>query len=159
MQNTESGEKAGKSGNHAGRSQCKPSFDERSGTLSEATPPTTAWQELRQRWLGQALFVSALDEIVDSSLPDESPASKLKQLGMMVYVMDLVGEGKPITLTALVESGGLARSAVGEIMDKLVERGCLAESMGKNTWGRGKARQFNIGDAILGALQRQASCQ
>jgi DNA-binding IclR family transcriptional regulator len=95
-----------------------------------------------------------LDEIIDSSLPDETPASKLKQLGMMAYIMEIVAKGEPITLTALVEASGLSRSAVGELMDKLVERGCLVESMGKNAWGRGKARQFSIGDAIIGALQR-----
>lgn len=84
-----------------------------------------------------------------TSLADETPSAKLRQFGMLVYIIELVGQDKPITLTSLVDESGLARSAIGDIMDKLVERGCLVESMGRSAWGRGKARQPKIRASIF----------
>ncbi|CAN7631167.1 MULTISPECIES: winged helix-turn-helix domain-containing protein [Rhizobium/Agrobacterium group] len=104
-------------------------------------------------WLAQATFVAALGDILKTPLADETPAAKLKQLGMLVYIIELIGQDKPITLTSLVEASGLARSAVGDIMDKLVEKGCLIESMGRNAWGRGKARQFRVSASIFDRIR------
>lgn len=104
--------------------------------------------------MAQAAFIAALDDIVKTSLPNETPASKLRQLGMLVYIIELLGQHKPITLTSLVNASGLTRSAVGDVMDKLVDRGCLVESMGKNAWGRGKARQFRLHNSIFDRMQR-----
>lgn len=72
---------------------------------------------------------------------------------MLVYIIELIGQEKPITLTSLVEASGLARSAVSDIMDKLVERGCLIESMGRNAWGRGKARQFRVHASVFDRIR------
>lgn len=146
--------KAGNPSNHAAAAGLKHLAERHATEGHESAQATSGRDQLKHRWLVQAAFVGILDEIIDDSRPGETPASKLRQLGMIVYIIELAGKGKAITLTALVEASGLTRSGVGEIMDKLVERGCLVETMGRNAWGRGKARQFSIGGTILGALQR-----
>jgi DNA-binding IclR family transcriptional regulator len=100
-------------------------------------------------WLVQAAFVAALNDVSQSLLPSDTPTSKLRKLGILVYILELAGERRPIAVTSLVATSGLAPSAVGEIMDSLVKRGCLRETMEKNPFGIGKARQFDLAPAIV----------
>jgi hypothetical protein len=43
----------------------------------------------------------------------------------------------------------MTRNGVVETMDLLVERGVLVETLGKNSMGRGTARQFELSPAVF----------
>ncbi|MBZ7927125.1 hypothetical protein [Ensifer adhaerens] len=57
-----------------------------------------------------------------------------------------------MTLAQLVDVTGPARNVAAQTDDPLVARGILIEEMGKNSMGRGMARQFQIAPAVLEAV-------
>ncbi len=60
----------------------------------------------------------------------------------MLYTMHQAHE--PLTLASVIKITGMTRGGVLETMDQLVQRGILTESLGKNSTGRGTARQFEF---------------
>jgi len=86
-----------------------------------------------------------------NALEDETPAARLKQVALMtvIIVERLHLTASPITLAQLVEMTGLARNVAVQAIDAIVQRGILVESWGKNSMGRGTARQFQIAPAVL----------
>ncbi len=68
----------------------------------------------------------------------------------VLYVMHQAHE--PLTLASVIEITGMTRGGVLETMDNLVERGILTQTMGKNSLGRGTARQFGFAKAFLNDL-------
>ncbi|APO75969.1 hypothetical protein AM571_CH03169 [Rhizobium etli 8C-3] len=88
-------------------------------------------------------------EIFDNPLEDETPQSRLKQIGMMSILYIMHQGHDTLTLSNIVETTGLTRTGVTETVDPLVRRGLLTESFVKNSMGRGKARRFEIAPAIL----------
>ena len=93
-----------------------------------------------------------LHEILENPLPDETPQSRLKQIGLMSVLYMMHQAHQPITLSNIIEITELTRGGVKESIDPLVERGVLTETLGKNVMGRGTARQFKISDDILNRL-------
>ena len=84
-------------------------------------------------------------------LEDEMPASRLKQISLMtlIVVEKLHTATTPITLAQLVDMTGLTRTGAIQSVEPLVQRGLLVETMGKNSMGRGTARQFQFAPALL----------
>ncbi|MCZ7497264.1 hypothetical protein O8B39_22445 [Agrobacterium rhizogenes] len=68
----------------------------------------------------------------------------------MAVIDCLDSQGSPITLSRLMAITGLSRGGVVEIVAPLIKRGILIETMGKNSMGRGTARQFSIASGISG---------
>lgn len=99
---------------------------------------------LSERWQNQALALFGLREILEKPLQDETPQSRIKQIGMLniLYMMHQAHE--PLTLSTVVSITGLTRGGVIETMDMLVRRRILIETLGKNSMGRGTARQFEF---------------
>ena len=107
---------------------------------------------LRTQLHNVAFSAFILHEILDHPLPDETPQSRLKQIGMMSVLYMMHQAHQPLTLSNIIEITKLTRTGVKEAIDPLVERGVLAETMGKNMMGRGRARQFKISEDLLTRL-------
>ncbi|WP_313195977.1 transcriptional regulator [Shinella zoogloeoides] len=109
--------------------------------------------KLSDRWQTQALSVFAVREILDKPLEDESAQSRIKQIGMVniLYMMHQAHE--KLTLSNVIEFTGMTRGGVIETMELLVKRGILTESLGKNSQGRGVARQFELSSHLLDSLR------
>lgn len=101
-----------------------------------------------------ALLTLVTRQIMANPLEDETSAARLKQVALLTVIVieKLHTSGLPITLAQLVEMTGLARNVAAQTVDPLVERGLLIEEMGKNSMGRGMARQFQIAPAVFEAL-------
>lgn len=109
--------------------------------------------KLSDRWQTQALSIFAVREILDKPLEDESAQSRIKQIGMIniLYMMHQAHE--KLTLSNIIQFTGMTRGGVIETMDLLVKRGILTESLGKNSQGRGVARQFELSSRLLDNLR------
>ncbi|AWM28138.1 hypothetical protein AOX55_00005361 (plasmid) [Sinorhizobium fredii CCBAU 25509] len=101
------------------------------------------------QWHSLAFSAFIFHEIVDNPLQDETPQSRLKQIGMMSVLYIMHQGHQQLTLSSIVEITGLTRTGVTETIDPLVRRGVLTEKFVKNSMGRGKARQFEIAPTIL----------
>ena len=99
---------------------------------------------LSERWQNQALALFGLREILEKPIEDESPQSRIKQIGMLnvLYMMHQAHE--PLTLSSIMKITGLTRGGVIETVEQLVQRGILTETLGRNSMGRGTARQFEF---------------
>ncbi|MQW86384.1 MarR family transcriptional regulator [Sinorhizobium saheli] len=100
----------------------------------------------------QAFLTMSMNQILANPLDGETPSAHLKQIGLMTVIGCLKSDDPLITITRLTEITGLTRSAVAETIGPLVERGLLVEKMGKNSMGRGTARQFEISPAFMQTL-------
>ena len=100
-------------------------------------------------WVGSAILVLLVRQIILKPLPRETATSRLKQVGMMTLIFALHGGEAPVTLSTLVSISGLTRGGVSEAIDQLVRRGLLFETMGHNVIGRGRARLFVISPDVL----------
>lgn len=109
--------------------------------------------KLSDRWQTQALSAFAVREILEKPIEGETAQSRIKQIGVLniLYMMHLAGEA--LTLSNIIKFTGMTRSGVLETMDLLVERGVLVETLGKNSMGRGTARQFALSPTVF-ALPR-----
>ncbi len=105
------------------------------------------------QWHSLAFSAFIFHEIVDNPLQDETPQSRLKQIGMMSVLYIMHQGHQQLTLSNIVEITGLTRTGVTETIDPLVRRGLLTEKFVKNSMGRGKARQFDIAPQILEKLR------
>jgi len=110
--------------------------------------------KLSDRWQNQALSVFAVREILEKPLEGETAQSRIKQIGLLniLYMMHLTSE--VITLSNIIKFTGMTRNGVVETMDLLVERGVLIETLGKNSMGRGTARQFELSPRVFELLRR-----
>lgn len=102
--------------------------------------------------LEQAFLTMSVNQILANPLEGETPSAHLKQIGLMTVIGCLKSDDPVITITRLTETTGLTRSAVAEMIGPLVERGLLVEEMGKNSMGRGMARQFEISPVFMQTL-------
>ena len=105
--------------------------------------------KLSDRWQAQALSVFAVREILDKPLRDETAQSRIKQMGMIsvLYMMHQAHEN--LTLSNIINFTGMTRGGVIETIEFLVKRGILIESRGKNSMGRGTARQFEFSQHVF----------
>ncbi|PRA47471.1 transcriptional regulator [Brucella pituitosa] len=108
---------------------------------------------LSERWQNQALALFGLREILEKPIEDETPQSRIKQIGMLnvLYMMHQAHE--PLTLASVIKITGMTRGGVIETMDLLVQRGILTETLGKNSMGRGTARQFEFSRHVFDQIR------
>ena len=108
---------------------------------------------LSERWQHQALALFGLREILEKPIEDETPQSRIKQIGMLnvLYMMHQAHE--PLTLASVIKITGMTRGGVIETMDLLVQRGILTETLGKNSMGRGTARQFEFARHVFDQIR------
>ncbi|ANM20053.1 UNVERIFIED_ORG: DNA-binding MarR family transcriptional regulator [Rhizobium aethiopicum] len=107
---------------------------------------------IKTQWHNLAFSGLILHEILDHPLEDETPQARLKQIGMMTILYTMTQAHQKLTLSNIIEITELTRSGVKETVDLLVKRGMLLETMGKNSMGRGTARQFEISQDLLSKL-------
>ncbi|MCD1265376.1 transcriptional regulator [Shinella sumterensis] len=112
--------------------------------------------KLSDGWQSQALSAFAVREILEKPLEDETAQSRIKQIGVLniLYMMHLAGEA--LTLSNIIKFTGMTRGGVVETMDLLVARGVLVETLGKNSMGRGTARQFALSPTVFALLRAGA---
>ena len=108
---------------------------------------------LTQRWHDTIFATLATHEIMSKPLPEETPNSRLRQLGMMSLLYCLQKADAALTISSVTELTGMTRKAAQEAIDPLVVRGLLKESWGRTSIGRGKARQYEIAPEIFEKLQ------
>jgi hypothetical protein len=111
---------------------------------------------LNVHWQSQLFAAYALQEILDKPIEGETPQSRLKQLGMMTVLYMMHQSHEKLTLSNIVKITGLTRNAVAESIDPLIERGILAETIVKNSMGRGTARQFEFRPEVFDRLRMRA---
>ncbi|WFS69564.1 hypothetical protein CFBP4996_26185 (plasmid) [Agrobacterium leguminum] len=101
-----------------------------------------------------ALLTMITRQIMANPLEGETPTARLKQVALMTVIVieKLHVTGSPITLAKLVDITGLARNVAAQTIDPIVQRGLLVEEMGKNSMGRGTARQFQIAPVVFQSL-------
>ena len=109
--------------------------------------------QLESRWHNAIFATVTTHEIMSKPLPDETPNSRLRQLGMMNLLYSLQKAEMVLTITNVTEVTDMTRKAAQEAIDPLVTRGLLKESWGKTSLGRGKARQYEIAPEIFEKLQ------
>ena len=111
---------------------------------------------LSERWQNQALAHFGLREILEKPLEEETPQSRIKQIGLLnvLYMMHQAHE--PLTLSSVIKITGMTRGGVIETMDLLVQRGILKETLGKNSMGRGTARQFELARHVFDQIRSTA---
>ncbi len=107
---------------------------------------------LSERWQAQALSVFAVREILEKPLDGESAQSRIKQIGMFNILYLMHQAHQKLTLSNVIEITGMTRGGVVETVDLLVQRGILTETLGKNSMGRGTARQFEFSPQVFAAL-------
>ncbi|ACI58160.1 DNA-binding MarR family transcriptional regulator [Rhizobium leguminosarum] len=107
---------------------------------------------IKTQWHNLAFSGLILHEILDHPLEDETPQARLKQIGMMTILYTMTQAHQKLTLSNIIEITELTRTGVKETVDLLVKRGMLLETMGKNSMGRGTARQFEISQELLNKL-------
>ncbi|MDR9781065.1 MarR family transcriptional regulator [Rhizobium redzepovicii] len=107
---------------------------------------------IKTQWHNLAFSGLILHEILDHPLEDETPQARLKQIGMMTILYTMTQANQKLTLSNIIEITELTRTGVKETVDLLVKRGMLLETMGKNSMGRGTARQFEISQELLNKL-------
>ncbi|OBZ97588.1 transcriptional regulator (plasmid) [Pararhizobium polonicum] len=108
---------------------------------------------LSDRWQSQALSVFAVREILEKPIEGESAQSRIKQIGMMNILYMMHQAHQKLTLSNIIEITGMTRGGVIETIDLLVERGILLETLGKNSMGRGTARQFEFSQQVFDAFR------
>ena len=104
---------------------------------------------LDAQWHSLAFAAFILREILDHPLQDETPQSRLKQIGMMSVLYYMHIGNQKLTLSNIIEITKLTRGGVTETVDQLVKRNILTETLVKNSMGRGRARQFEIAPEIF----------
>lgn len=111
---------------------------------------------LSERWQNQALAHFGLREILEKPLEEETPQSRIKQIGLLnvLYMMHQAHEA--LTLSSVIKITGMTRGGVIETMDLLVQRGILTETLGKNSMGRGTARQFEFARHVFDQIRSTA---
>ncbi|MGN8024335.1 MarR family transcriptional regulator [Phyllobacterium sp. 22229] len=90
-----------------------------------------------------------LRRIMDNPRSNETAQSRLKQVGMMSVLYHMHISHIPLTLTTIIGQTGLTRSGVAETVDQLLARHILAETMERNSLGRGTARRFHIDEDLF----------
>ncbi|KVK50014.1 transcriptional regulator [Agrobacterium sp. TS43] len=112
---------------------------------------------LSDRWQSQALSVYAVREILEKPIEGESAQSRIKQIGMMNILYLMHQAHQKLTLSNIIEITGMTRGGVIETIDLLVQRGILTETLGRNSMGRGTARQFEFSPRFFDALGAAAT--
>lgn len=107
---------------------------------------------LNARTQNQLFSAYALQEILDNPIEGETPQSRLKLLGLMTVLYMMHQSHEELTLANISRVTGLARNPLADAVDGLVARGILLETMGKNSMGRGTARQFEFSPQVFDKL-------
>jgi len=108
---------------------------------------------LSERWQSQALSVFAVREILEKPIEGESAQSRIKQIGMVNILYLMHQSHEKLTLSNIIAITGMTRGGVIETMDLLVQRGILLETLGRNSMGRGTARQFQFAPGVFESLR------
>lgn len=108
---------------------------------------------LNAHWHSLSFAALILRQILDKPLDDETPQSRLKQIGMMSVLYYMHQGNQPLNLSNIMELTGLTRGGVAETVDQLIKRNILTETFVKNSMGRGRARQFEISPEIFEKLR------
>ncbi|WP_425964754.1 transcriptional regulator [Rhizobium nepotum] len=108
---------------------------------------------LSDRWQSQVLSVFAVREILEKPIDGELAQSRIKQIGMINILYLMHQAHQKLTLSNIIEITGMTRGGVIETIDLLVQRGILTETLGRNSMGRGTARQFEFSPHVFDALR------
>lgn len=87
---------------------------------------------------------AVIDEIFGQPQPDETPASRLKQVGLMMMLHRMQRQGVETTMPRTVAATGVSRAAATVILKPLLTRGTLIESRIRNVTGKGHAIRLDF---------------
>jgi predicted transcriptional regulator len=85
-----------------------------------------------------------IERIVRETLPGETGAARLQQLGLFVLIFAYENEGEPVTATLLSELTGQSRNRVYKQLEKLDEVGIIKRTEILSRHGRGRTYQLSI---------------
>lgn len=107
-------------------------------------------------WSLLSLSAYAIKQITENPLSeDETPASRLKQLGMLSMIYHMQVSDIPTTVTNIMKIGGFTRPSVFEVVIPLKNRGLLQEEHVPNSGGsKGgrRAYQYVIPDDLMATV-------
>lgn len=101
-------------------------------------------------WPEATFCETVANRIFDTPLPDETAASRVKQVGLMVLLRLMYNRKVETTVSNIVEASGLSRPAIFVIVKPLTDRGMLIEETVLNVEGRGRATRFTIDAKLVG---------
>lgn len=104
-------------------------------------------------WHNLTFSALILRKVLDNPLDDETPQSRLKQIGMMSILYYMYIGNQSLTLSSIVEITQLTRGGVSETVDQLIKRRLLTETLTTNSMGRGRAREFKIAQELFKELR------
>lgn len=82
--------------------------------------------------------------IFDQPQPDETPASRLKQVGLMIVLHQMKRQDIETTIPKMVSSTGVSRAAATVILEPLLRKGMLLETKVLNVTGKGHAIRLDF---------------
>lgn len=92
---------------------------------------------------------TAITRIFDVPIEEETPAARVKQIGIMVLLDYMRAQNIEPTMTNIIEMAGVSRQAAFAITAPLVKRGLLIEESIPNSMGRGRATRLIINDRMF----------
>lgn len=89
-----------------------------------------------------AFYDEVTKQIFGNPLHNETAASRIKQVGLMVLLRQMGNQKIETTVANIIKTTGLSRPAIFVIMKPLTDRGLLIEETILNVQGRGRATRF-----------------
>jgi len=95
-----------------------------------------------------------LKTILDNQLLDETAASRVKQIGMLVIIAYMQQLGIEPTGENIAEHTGIARTSLYVVMAPLIARGLIKEAVRRNRAGSGRVTTYSFDEAMYDACER-----
>lgn len=90
--------------------------------------------------------------ILDTDLPSDTPAPRIKQIGMMIVIHMMTENGIETNANNVCKTSGVARATLPNIMKPLLIRRLLREEMRRNRTGKGRCLLYVFDDGLYEAI-------
>lgn len=106
------------------------------------------------QWASLTFAGMVMKLILDNPLPDETPTSRVKQIGLMSIIYQMMMSDIETTVNNIMEVSLLSRPSVFEVTSPLLVRGLLREEKVLNSIGKGRASRFVIPEDVFNNLPK-----
>lgn len=107
----------------------------------------------RQNWSQYRLEDAVIEWIYSNPLDGETPASRLKQVGLMMFLHRMKRRDIKTTIPTMVAGTGVSRAAATIILEPLLKRGILIENRVLNVTGKGHATNLEFAATLDGLIE------
>ena len=94
-----------------------------------------------------SMFASyAMKMVLDDPLPDETPSHRVKQIGLLVIMQEMIVNGVETNSVNIVKHTGLSRSTLNVVVKPLLDRGILSDVYEPNRTGNSSVLRLVFSD-------------